>query len=68
MTMSKKKEKPIDPDLATWIRIGEGVPEDDDGLTEGERIVEQGNRIVRGWLAPTRWREGHRNPFVDPFI
>jgi hypothetical protein len=65
------KPEERDHDLETWAKLGGGVIEDDldDGLTEGERIVARGNRIVRGWLAPTRWRSDARvNPFIDPFI
>jgi hypothetical protein len=70
-TVEKAKPKERDHDLQTWIRLGQGATgdESDDGLTEGERIVARGNRIVRGWLAPRQWRPDERaNPFIDPFI
>jgi hypothetical protein len=58
MTMPNKKQKPVDPDLATWIRIGEGVPleteiDEAEGLTPGERIMAAGNAWVREQLQPT---------------
>jgi hypothetical protein len=51
----KQREKPVDPALAIWIRLGEGVPPEDeeaDGLTPGERIMRAGNEWVREQLRP----------------
>lgn len=63
--MAKRKTKPVDPDLAVWARLGGGVPESEDQqMSEGERIAQECNAIVREWLNPSTWRPARPvNPF-----
>jgi hypothetical protein len=52
----RKHKQPADDDLETWIRLGEGVPpenDEPDGLSEGERIVRAGNQWVAEQLRPS---------------
>jgi hypothetical protein len=50
------KPEERDHDLETWAKLGGGVIDDDldDGLTEGERIMEAGNQWARQQLQPAR--------------
>jgi hypothetical protein len=50
----KRAKKTQDADLDVWVRLSSGMPEDELKLTEGERIVVEGNEFVRGWLAATQ--------------
>jgi hypothetical protein len=52
--MAKRKTKPVDHDLETWIRLGGGVTEaESDAMSEGQRIMEAGNQWVREQLQPS---------------
>jgi hypothetical protein len=72
MARKSKVAKPeeIDHDMENWVRLGSGVTEPDEGLTEGQRITVAGNAWARAQLAPRRWRQdGARvNPFIQPFL
>jgi hypothetical protein len=59
-----KQVKAVDPDLEVWAKLGGGVTEAEAReLTPGERIVAEGNVVVREWLNPSTWRPAHMNPF-----
>jgi hypothetical protein len=62
--MAKKREKPVDPDLATWAKLGGGSLEPERELTPGQRIVAAGNEWVREQLQPSTMRT---SPTVNPF-
>lgn len=65
--MRKQKQQPVDPDLATWIRLGEGVPletEVDEGLSEGEKIMRAGNEWAKAQLQSSTWRQSPISPFA----
>lgn len=69
--MPKKREKPVDPDLDVWAKLGGAVldaPESElDGLSEGEKIMRAGNEWVRGQLTPSDRRTARGWPMVNPF-
>jgi hypothetical protein len=61
--MAKRKNKPTDPDLETWAKLGGGVTASEaEQMSEGEKIVQEANEIARSWLDPSTWRPQTPNP------
>jgi hypothetical protein len=51
--MTRNRKKPVDPDLATWAKLGGRSLEPEQELTEGQKIVAAGNEWVREQLQPS---------------